>query len=152
MQVTDPKLLALGAALERSGHVVVPHATDLCVRLPLLCSIRVAHGDRGFRFHPRFGPLARTTSLIVTSAAAVGVVGATALATSSIPALAVAVIAGITALAHNVCRFVITEGCLSRLQVLVTRQPPGQPLEALPYGEPASRPIDMSPRHRHPIS
>jgi len=117
-QHVDERLIPLRAELERLGYVVVPHGRELCVRLPLLCSVRIAaDGDR-VRLTPKFGPLGRTGGLLFSSVLATGVVSAAAIVAGA-PAAIVAAFLGILALAHDACRFVVTEGCLTRLQNLL---------------------------------
>ena len=124
MQPTDPQLSALRAELEHLGYVVVPHGAHLCVRLPLLCSVVVRVDEGRFRFRPQFGPFGRTGGLLATSAVSVGAVGAAALAVGTTPLAFVAAFLGVVLLAHDGCRFVLTEGCLTRLQQLLTTHHP----------------------------
>src|SRR5215208_4977539 len=119
----DPVLDVLRAELERLGYVVVPHgAGGICVRLPLVASVRIRRDAEGrFRFTPKFGPFGRSGGLLFTTAASAAVVGGTALAAgAAAPFTLLAAFLGVTALAHDACRFVLTEGCLTRLQQLIT--------------------------------
>lgn len=135
----DPVLDALRAELERLGYVVVPHgAGGICVRLPLVASVRIRRDDGGrFRFTPKFGPFGRSGGLLFTTAASAAVVGGTAVAAGvAAPLTLVAAFLGVTALAHDACRFILTEGCLTRLQQVITTSP------ALPAATP---PAALSP-------
>src|SRR5688500_14357604 len=58
-----PELATLGAELERLGHVVVPHGDHICVRLPLLASVRIRLEGGRLRFVPQFGFIGRTAAL-----------------------------------------------------------------------------------------
>ena len=121
MTQLDPMLAELRIRLERLGYVVVPHGDHLCVRLPLLTSVRVRRAPDGrLTLTPQFGPLGRSGGLLATSGAATAAVGATALAAGLAPVTMVVGFLGVVALAHDACRFVLTEGALTRLQLLVT--------------------------------
>ena len=113
-----PTLTELSEELDRLGYKVVSHGDHICVRLPLFSSVRVrVAGDR-FRFSPQFGPFGRTGGLLVTSGVAAAAVGGIALAFGVAPVTIIAGFLGVVALAHDACRFVITEGALTRLQQL----------------------------------
>jgi hypothetical protein len=115
----DRLLTDLRATLDRLGYVVVPHGDHLCMRLPLAVSIRIYSTDGRVRFVPRFGPFGRTTALIGTSAIATGTVAAAAFAIGVAPLTLIAGFVGVLAIAHDACRFVLTEGSVTRLQQLV---------------------------------
>jgi hypothetical protein len=117
----DPLLGDLRGRLERLGYVVVPHGDHLCVRLPLLTSVRVrrdAHGQ--LTFMPQFGPFKRSGGLFATSGVSSAAVTAVALTAGIGPLMAVVAFLGVVALAHDACRFVLTEGAVTRLQLLAT--------------------------------
>lgn len=115
-----PTLTALSEELDRLGYKVVSHGDHICVRLPLFSSVRVrVAGDR-FRFSPQFGPFGRTGGLLVTSGVAAAAVGGIAIAFGVAPVTLIAGFLGVVALAHDACRFVITEGALTRLQQLAS--------------------------------
>src|SRR5437763_733781 len=114
----DASLVELSQSLERLGYVVAPHKNHICVRLALGVSIRVHSSEGRFRFVPQFGPFGRTTGLLVTSAGATGLVGATVVALGLSPVAVVAVFVGLVLLGHDACRFVVSEACLTRLQQL----------------------------------
>jgi hypothetical protein len=114
----DPALMELNGELDRLGYKVVPHGDHLCVRLPLFASVRVRHEDGRFRFSPQFGPFGRTGGLLFTSGVTVAAVGAAAV-TAGLSALTIVVgFIGVMALAHDACRFIVTEGALTRMQQL----------------------------------
>ena len=114
-----PTLTALSEELDRLGYKVVSHGDHICVRLPLFSSVRVRLSDERFRFSAQFGPVGRTGGLLLTSSVSAVVVGGVALAFGAAPVTLIAGFLGIVALAHDACRFVITEGALTRLQQLV---------------------------------
>lgn len=119
MSSLDTDLELLRAELERLDYVVVPHGDHICVRLPLISSVRIRHSEGRFRFVPQFGPFRRSGGLLVTSVISVAAVGAAALAFGAAPLTIVIGFLGVVALAHDACRFVLTEGCLTRLQQLI---------------------------------
>jgi hypothetical protein len=115
----DTDLELLKTELERLDYVVVQHGDHICVRLPLISSVRIRHSDDRFRFVPQFGPFRRSGGLLVTSSVSVAAVAAAALAFGAAPLTLVVGFLGMVALAHDACRFVLTEGCLTRLQQLI---------------------------------
>ena len=114
-------LLPLEQKLQRLGYVTVQHGPELCVRLPLLCSVRVRENGGRLTFIPKFGPFGRSGSLLLTIGATLAVVGGVALTAGLGAAAVIAAFAGIAALTVEACRFVVTEGCLTRLQQLADR-------------------------------
>ena len=114
------RLVPLEDKLRKLGYVVVPHGADVCVRLPLLCSVRMREEDGNVRFIAKFGPFGRSTGLAVTTSVAITAVAATAVVGGFVPA-AIASFAGIAALTIEACRFIVTEGCLTRLHNLLER-------------------------------
>jgi len=120
VKTLDPALTELFGELDRLGYKVVSHGDHLCVRLPLFASVRVRHFEGRFRFSPQFGPFGRSGGLIFTSAVTAAAVGGVAVA-AGVSALTILVgFVGVVALAHDACRFVITEGALTRLQQLAS--------------------------------
>lgn len=115
----DSLLTELRATLERLGYVVVRHGDYLCVRLPLAASVRIYSNDGRIRLEPRSGPFGRTSAMVGTSIGGTGMVAAAALLASSGALTFVAAFAGIVALTHDACRFIVTEGCMTRLQQLI---------------------------------
>jgi hypothetical protein len=128
-----PTLVELSSDLDRLGYKVVSHGDHICVRLPLFSSVRVRLANDRFRFSAQFGPFGRSGGLLVTSAVTATAVGGVALAFGAAPFTLIAGFLGIVALAHDACRFVITEGALTRLQQIVSSSSkflsPGTPNE-----------------------
>jgi hypothetical protein len=120
MTSVDPEIVALRAELERLDYVVADHGDHICVRMPLLSSIVINHTEGRFRFVPQFGPFRRSGGLLFTSALSVAAVAASAFTFGVAPVTLLVGFLGIVALAHDACRFVLTEGCLTRLQQLIT--------------------------------
>lgn len=119
MQSLDADLNLLRDELERLDYVVVQHGDHICVRLPLVSSVRIRHADGRFRFVPQFGPFRRSGGLLFTSGVSATAVGAAALTFGAAPLTLMVGFLGMVALAHDACRFVLTEGCLTRLQQLI---------------------------------
>ena len=139
----DPLLSELRASLERLGYVVVPHGDHLCVRLAMAASVRIYSSGGQVRFAPRFGPFSRMGGFLATSAGASVTVGAVVFTLGVTPLAFFAGFVGVLALAHDACRFVVTEGCLSRLQQLVIEIARGDRRLAL-AAAPAQSPVPLS--------
>jgi hypothetical protein len=116
--IKDPEIAALRTDLERLGVVVAPHSDHLCVRLPLFAAVRVRLDDGNLRCDPIFGPLPRTTELLLTLGGLTALVGGLFYFGGSTPAALTAGFAGVMAAAAQVCRFVLTESCITRVQLL----------------------------------
>jgi hypothetical protein len=113
-----PDLATFGSDLEHLGYVVVPHGDHLCVRLPQLASVRVKLHAGGLQFIPQFGPLRRHHSTALTLGGASAAVIA-ALAATGVGAIAAGLsFVGVMLAARDVGRYVATEGCMTRLQLL----------------------------------
>jgi len=120
MKSLDSELEALSDELERLDHVVVRHGEWVCVRLPLISSVRIHHtADGRFRFVPQIGPFRRSVGLLFTSAVSAAAVIASAIAYGDAPLTLILAFLGAIALVHDACRFVLTEGCMTRLQQLI---------------------------------
>jgi hypothetical protein len=113
-----PELAAFRDELEALGYIVVPHGDHLCVRLPQFASVRVRVREGALQFVPQFGPFRRQHSTALTlGGASAAVIGALAL--TGVGAVAVgAAFLGIMLAARDVGRYVVTEGCVTRLQLL----------------------------------
>ena len=119
MDSLDRDLDVLRDELHRLDYVVVDHGEHICVRLPLLSSVVIRHSEGRFRFVPQFGPLRRSGGLPVTSGVSTVVVAGAAFAFGAAPLTLVVAFLGVVGLAHDACRFILTEGCLTRLQQLI---------------------------------
>jgi hypothetical protein len=127
----DTLLLELRQTLDRLGYVVVSHGDHLCIRLPLAASVRVYSSQGQVRLVPQFGPFSRTGGLLTTSAGASAVVGATVFTLGVTPLAFLAGFLGVVAVAHDACRFVLTESCVTRLQQLIVDLERAQPRPVL---------------------
>lgn len=119
VQSLDADLDLLRDELERLDYVVVHHGDHICVRLPLISSVVIRHAEGRFRFVPQFGPFRRSGGLLFTSGVSAAAVGGAALAFGAAPLTLMVGFLGMVALAHDACRFILTEGCLTRLQQLI---------------------------------
>ena len=120
MKSLDRDLELLRSDLEQLDYVVVKHGDFVCVRLPLVSSVRIHHDAGRFRFVPQVGPFRRSAGLFVTSGLTVAGVAGAALVFGLAPLTFVVGFLGVVVLAHDACRFVLTEGCLTRVQQLIT--------------------------------
>ena len=119
MKSLDGALATLCDDLERLDYVVVKHGDFVCVRLPLISSVRIHHSEGRYQFVPQVGPFRRSVGLFVSTGVAVAAVAGAALTIGLTPLTFVIGFVGVVALAHDACRFVLTEGCLTRLQQLI---------------------------------
>jgi hypothetical protein len=146
--IRDPEIAALGTELQRLGIVIAPHSDHLCVRLPLFVAVRVRTEDGNLRCDPIFGPLPRTTELLLTLGGLTALVGGLFYADGPTPAALTVGFAGIMAAAAQVCRFVLTENCVTRIQMLWAARmgTHGDSRSALPYtATPALRAVEVPP-------
>lgn len=116
--IRDPEIAALRTDLERLGVVVAPHSDHLCVRLPLFAAVRVRLEDGNLRCDPIFGPLPRTSDLLLTLSGLTALVGGLFYFGGPTPVALTAGFAGVMVAAAQVCRFVLTESCITRVQLL----------------------------------
>jgi hypothetical protein len=116
--IKDPEIAAFRTDLERLGIVVAPHSDHLCVRLPLFAAVRVRLEGGNLRCDPIFGPLPRTSELLLTLSGLTARIGGLFYFGGPTPAALTAGFAGVMAAATQVCRFVLTESCITRVQLL----------------------------------
>jgi hypothetical protein len=113
-----PELLRFGRQLEAVGMVAAVHADHLCVRLPLLASVRVRYDGDRLSLEPRFGAVSRTVAVMSTvGSVSALLVGMTA-AGIAVPALIAVGALGTLAAAYDVMRFIVTEGAITRVTTL----------------------------------
>ena len=117
--IRDPETAALRAELERLGVVVAPHSDHLCVRLPLFASVRVRVDEQGqLDCEPMFGPLPRTRALLLSTTVLTALAGGLLYTTGASPLALTVAFAGIMSALGSVCGFVLTENCITRIQLL----------------------------------
>jgi len=136
-----PALSEFRAELERLGFVVVCHGDYICIRLPLVASVRVRLNGAQLHFEPRFGMFSRGTSLVITPTVAMLAVAGVA-SVASVPTAIVVATAGTFTVLYDLARLVMTEGAMTRLQLLWTTKPP--PRDGLVAGAPPT----LSPAER----
>jgi hypothetical protein len=113
-----PELLRFGRQLEAVGMVATVHADHLCVRLPLLASVRVRYDGARLTLEPRFGAASRTMATLSTfGSVSALIVGMTA-AGIAVPALVAVGSLGALAGIYDVIRFVVTDGAITRVTTL----------------------------------
>ena len=153
MSEPDPTLALLRPQLERLGYTVVPHGAHLCVRLPLFTSVQL-HSDGGrLQLRAQFGPFGRTAGLLTTSGVATAVLGGAVLTAGLGPLAALVAFLGVVGLAHDACRFVVTEGAMTRLQLLATHAmtEAGMPIDPrVRIGQPRAGALPPMPAERVP--
>lgn len=126
----DPALTDLRRELDELGFVVVPHGDHICIRLSMLASVRVRLERGALRLQPQFGPLARSKALVLGLLGAPAAVAA-AFAAIGLAPLSLAAAAGAGAyLLSDIYRLVLTEGCVTRLQLLWAGRAPARSVPA----------------------
>ena len=117
--IRDPEIAALRTEMEELGLVVAPHRDHLCVRLPLFTAVRVRIDEAGrLKCEPMFGPLARSRSMFLNTVAAALVAGGLFYETGASALAFTVAFLGLLSAAATVCRFVLTESCITRVQLL----------------------------------
>ena len=128
----DEELRNLESELKRTGAVVVPHASHLCVRLPLLASVIVTRRESDLVCEPQLGPFRRTSVLVGTAVATAAGVGALAAASDFALALTAGAVGGMLMMLE-LAGLVLVESCVTRVQLLwATRLRNAEPRPALP--------------------
>jgi hypothetical protein len=117
--IRDPEIATLRTELEQLGVVVAPHRDHLCVRLPLFASVRVRVDEQGrLDCEPMFGPLPRTAALLFSTtlltATAVGLFYFTGASPLALATAFLSIMSGL----GSALRFVLTENCITRIQML----------------------------------
>jgi hypothetical protein len=117
--IKDPAIATLRTELEQLGVVVAPHRDHLCVRLPLFASVRVRVDERGqLDCEPMFGPLNRTHAFLASTtlltAVTVGLLYVTGISSLAVGSGFLTIMSGL----GSACRFVLTESCITRIQLL----------------------------------
>ena len=129
-----PELVTFQRRLETTGVVVAVHADHLCVRLPLLASVRVRYDGARLAFDPRFGTSSRT---MATASALLGSTAAVAVLVFSGVGLPIVVGVGVLAVlgsAYDTMRYVVTESAITRVALLWAGRPSIDSVAALGTG------------------
>ena len=119
--IRDPEIAALRTELEQLGIVIAPHRDHLCVRLPFFASVRVrVDGEGRLDCEPMFGPLNRThavtASVTTLSALTAGLLYFTGVTPLAVGAAFATIMSGLA----SAWRFILTESCITRIQLLWT--------------------------------
>jgi hypothetical protein len=113
-----PELVDLQRRLDRTGVVAVEHPDHLCVRLPLLCSVRVRYDGARLTTEPRRGAVERTRATALKLGGGAVAFGALLVTVGvDAPTLAAGFFVGLAA-AYDVLRYVLTESAVTRVQAL----------------------------------
>lgn len=129
-----PDLVGFGRRLEAAGIVAAVHSDHLCVRLPLLASVRVRYDGARLSFDPRFGAASRTVAVVSTFGSVSALVVGMTLAGIALPALVAAGSLGALASAYDVMRFIVTESAITRVTMLWSARVPPDTVRELDSG------------------
>ena len=124
-----PELAGFERRLHAAGIVTAVHADHLCVRLPLLASVRLRYDGERISFEPRFGAASRTLAAMSTIGSASALVVGMTVAGIALPAVVAVGALGMLASASDVMRFVITENAITRVTLLWAAARNGAPRE-----------------------
>jgi hypothetical protein len=113
-----PELLAFHARLDAAGIVAARHADHLCVRLALLCSVRIRYDGQRLSYEPRFGAASRTLATHTAVGVAAAAVGGLALTGAAVPIVVTAGTLGVLAVAYDAMRYLVTESAITRATLL----------------------------------
>jgi hypothetical protein len=147
--IEDPEITTLRTELEQLGVVVAPHRDHLCVRLPLFAAVRVRLEQGKLRCDPIHGPLPRTGELLLTMSVLIALVGGLFYASGPTPAALTVAFGGVMVAAAQTCRFVLTESCITRVQLLWAsraskgRSPTGSHTSTSPTSPQALRAVEV---------
>lgn len=137
--IRDPEIAALRAELEEVGVVVAPHRDHLCVRLPLFAAVRVRlDADGRLACQPMFGPLPRTPAMLASTGSLTVATAALFYVTGASPVALLAAFLSIMSGIGSAWRLVLTESCITRIQLLWSarrheRRAPALPSPAPPF-------------------
>jgi hypothetical protein len=145
--IRDPEVAALRTELERLGIVVAPHSDHLCVRLPLFASVRVRVDEQGrLDCEPMFGMLPRTPAILFSTTLLTAVAGGLFYATGVSPLSLCVAFLGIMSGLVSAWRLVLTENCVTRIQLLWAARMQARADRSLPLPLPtAPRAVEFPP-------
>jgi hypothetical protein len=138
-----PDLVRFARRLDTAGVITAEHSDHLCVRLPLLASVRVRYDGVRLALEPRFGVASRNQATISTFASVIAAILGMAFSGVSVPALVTAGTLGVLASAYDLMRYVITEGAITRVTALWTAPESREIAPAL--GEGPAMPLHAAP-------
>ena len=113
-----PALLAFHTRLDAAGVVAARHSDHLCVRLDLLCSVRVRYDGQRLRCEARVGLVSRGLATVATFGIAAGAVAGAALLGAALPIVVTAGTLGALAAGAETLRYLLTEATITRVTLL----------------------------------
>jgi hypothetical protein len=142
-----PELLGFQRRLESSGMVVAAHGDHLCVRLPLLISLRVRYDGERLSFDPRFGAASRGTATVATFGVMNAAVVGAALSGVALPLVVAVGSIGAMAAAYEGLRYIVTESAITRVALLwAARSGPAASASPGALGSGAAEPLRADAR------
>jgi len=140
--IRDPDIAALRSDLERVGMIIAPHRDHLCGRLPLFASVRVRVDEQGrLDCEPMFGMLPRTNAVVVSTTAMTALAGGLLYATGTSSAALIASFLAIMSGFGTAWRFMVTENCVTRVQMLWAARLAARGVMASPLAPAVSPPV-----------
>jgi hypothetical protein len=144
--IRDSEIAALRTDLEQIGIVVAPHRDHLCVRLPLFASVRVRIDDKGrLDCQPMFGPLPRTPAMLLGTLSLMAVAGALFYFTGPSPIALMAGLFSVMAGIGSAWRLILTENCITRIQLVWARLRDRESMAALSSHRPYLEAVEAPP-------
>jgi len=132
-----PELVSFQRRLEAVGTVAAVHADHLCVRLPLLASVRVRYDGDRLTFDPRFGASSRTMASVSALIGSTAVVAALIGWGVDLPFIVGAGILGVLGAVYDTMRYVVTESAMTRVVLLWAGSSPTAGVGAIGSGPPS---------------
>ena len=113
-----PELVEFQRRLEAVGVVAAVHSDHVCVRLPLLTSVRVRYDGARLAFEPRFGAATRGLATMSTFFAATAGVCALVFNGFALPYVVGIGVLGTLGAVFDAMRYVVTESAVTRVALL----------------------------------
>lgn len=113
-----PDLLDFQRRLDAVGVVAAVHSDHVCVRLPLLTSVRVRYDGARLAFEPRFGAATRGLATMSTFFAATAGVCALVFNGVALPYVVGIGVLGTLGAVFDAMRYVVTESAVTRVALL----------------------------------
>ena len=113
-----PELVAFQRRLEAVGVVAAVHSDHVCVRLPLLTSVRVRYDGARLAFDSRFGAASSTVSTASSLLGATAAVAALIFISAPLPYVVGIGVLGTLGAVFDAMRYVVTESAVTRVALL----------------------------------
>jgi hypothetical protein len=123
MMALHAELSEFQRRLESSGAVVAAHADHLCVRLPMLISLRVRYDGERLSFDLRYGIVSRAVATTGVLVAANAVIVGAVVTGAALPVVVAVSAIGVLAGVYETMRYVVTESAISRVALLWGTRP-----------------------------